>query len=388
MRLGAGGYQRLTQSIARTAAIWAAIADTNTTTIAATRRSIGWLLSRFARDATPSARSGGAVGERTGIQWTSATWNPVRGCSRVSEGCRHCYAEVVAARFSGPGLPYEGLARRVGGEARWTGKVRMVPEHLADPLRWKKPRRIFVNSMSDLFHEGLSFEQIAAVFGVMAAAGRHTFQVLTKRPQRAREFLDWIGGAGNECDLLGDHASEALIAAGIGVLEPVHHRLGSRVGWPLPNVQLGFSAEDQDTFNARWCQIAGAPAAVLFCSYEPALGPVNARGALGIGDYGPPPRRLDWIIVGGESGPGARPFNIEWVRSTIDDCREAGVACFVKQLGAKPTIADGDYRDFGFAPHVTFSGTGQGRIGCWLRDSHGGDPDEWPADLRVREFPA
>jgi protein gp37 len=108
----------------------------------------------------------------------------VRGCSRVSEGCQHCYAERVAARFSGPGKPYEGLAkigRGTGGHPKWTGVVRMVPEHLADPLRWKKPRRIFVNSMSDLFHEKLTNEEIAAVFGVMAAAPQHTFQVLTKR---------------------------------------------------------------------------------------------------------------------------------------------------------------------------------------------------------------
>lgn len=128
------------------------------------------------------------MSEKTGISWTDATWNPVRGCSKVSPGCAHCYAERVAVRFSGPGQPYEGLADRERG--RWTGAVRMVHEHLADPLRWRRPRRIFVNSMSDLFHEGLSNEEIAAVFGVMAAAPRHTFQVLTKRARRMRDALN------------------------------------------------------------------------------------------------------------------------------------------------------------------------------------------------------
>ena len=123
------------------------------------------------------------MGDATSISWTDATWNPVRGCSRVSDGCRNCYAETVAARFSGPGQAYEGLADRARKGSKWTGVVRMVPEHLADPMRWKRPRRIFVNSMSDLFHESLSNEQIAAVFGVMAAAPQHTFQVLTKRGQ-------------------------------------------------------------------------------------------------------------------------------------------------------------------------------------------------------------
>ena len=129
---------------------------------------------------------------KTGIEWTDATWNPVRGCSRVSEGCRNCYAEKVAYRFSGPGQPYEGLVRiNAAGERKleWNGQVQLVEKHLLDPLKWKEPRRIFVNSMSDLFHENIPDEWIDKIFAVMALSPQHTFQVLTKRPERMRKYL-------------------------------------------------------------------------------------------------------------------------------------------------------------------------------------------------------
>src|SRR5689334_413781 len=128
-----------------------------------------------------------SMGDGTGIEWTDATWNPIRGCSRVSEGCRNCYAERVASRFSGPGMPYEGLAK----DGKWTGAVKLVQEHLEDPLRWKRPRRIFVNSMSDLFHESLKDHEIGAVFSVIEAARNrgHVFQVLTKRPERMQAWV-------------------------------------------------------------------------------------------------------------------------------------------------------------------------------------------------------
>ena len=130
------------------------------------------------------------MGDKSKIEWTDATWNPVRGCSVVSEGCRNCYAMQVAARFSGEGQAYEGLAYRNSSGAHWTGKVRLVEEHLEDPLRWKRPRRIFVNSMSDLFHESLDEIDIGQVFGVMALAKQHTFHVLTKRPARMLSILE------------------------------------------------------------------------------------------------------------------------------------------------------------------------------------------------------
>src|SRR5712664_827659 len=150
------------------------------------------------------------MGKTTGIEWTDSTWNPIRGCSRVSEGCRNCYAESVAARFSGPGQAYEGLAEfkvtkwkegwnpinsrePLNREPRWTGEVRLIEKHLDDPIRWKEPRKIFVNSMSDLFHPGVKDDWLAAIFGVMARAPWHTYQILTKRPERMLEVL-LVGG--------------------------------------------------------------------------------------------------------------------------------------------------------------------------------------------------
>ncbi len=326
------------------------------------------------------------------IEWTDVTWNPVRGCSRVSPGCEHCYAEGMAARFSGPGLPYEGLARRAGnGEPRWTGAVRLVPEHLADPLSWRKPRRVFVNSMSDLFHERLTNEQIAAVFGVMAAAPRHTFQVLTKRADRMRDWFEWVDktkvDAGCSAAML--CAEEACNAEfdGPGAARLLGLHPGSGAAWPLPNVWLGVSVEDQQRADERIPELLKTSAAVRFISAEPLLGPVQLSrwmrpmriaaqriatrmtAALGSehvvisNESG-----LDWVIVGGESGHGARPFDLAWARSIVADCEAANVACFCKQLGADPI---------------------DGLAGCSvrLRDRKGGDMAEWPPELRVREFP-
>lgn len=263
------------------------------------------------------------MGNKTGIEWTDATWNPVRGCSRVSPGCKHCYAERVAARFCGPGQPYEGLAFRkvtVDGygedhmEPRWTGEVRLIPEHLADPLRWKRPRRIFVNSMSDLFHEKLSNEEIAAVFGVMAAAPQHTFQVLTKRPEGMREFFRWMEGWGYS-----DYRLDGYLADG--------------GAWPLPNVWLGVSVENQHYADERIPILLDTPAAIRFVSAEPLLGPVDLlysawNGAESLREMA----GIDWVIVGAESGPGARPMQEDWARSIRDQCAAAGVAFFLKQF--------------------------------------------------------
>lgn len=275
-----------------------------------------------------------------GIAWTDETWNPVRGCSRVSDGCRWCYAERVAARFSGPGQPYEGLTRK----GRWTGEVRLVPEHLADPLRWKRPRRVFVNSMSDLFHESLSDETIAAVFGVMAASPQHTFQVLTKRPERAREWFLWIssgrlgplpgGGVATTCMLIAERTD--------GTRDHPATRGPRPNDWPLPNVWLGVSVEDQAAADARIPLLLECPAAVRWISAEPLLGPIVLRP-----EWLPLPRsepddfrywvahdnRLRWVVVGGESGPGARPMHPEWARRLRDQCSAAGVPFFFKQWG-------------------------------------------------------
>jgi protein gp37 len=226
----------------------------------------------------------------------------------------------VAARFSDPGLAFEGLARRGKNGPRWTGEVRMVPEHLADPLRWKRARRVFVNSVSDLFHEKLGFERdIDPIFAVMGAAERHTFQVLTKRPRRMLEY----------------------------VLE-YERRVQERIP---RNIWLGVTAEDQQCADERIPLLLKTPAAKRFVSIEPQLGPV----LLDNGDHswltcdgrdrekndghcceshavhGDHFRGLDWVICGCESGPGARPFDDDWARALRDQCADAGVPFFYKQ---------------------------------------------------------
>ena len=370
------------------------------------------------------------MGDGTKIQWTEASWNPVRGCSRVSAGCQHCYAETQAARFSGPGQPYEGLIQITSGGPRWNGAVKFVEEHLADPLRWKRPRRIFVNSMSDLFHEALTFEQIAAIFGVMAAARQHTFQVLTKRPARAREWFAWVASRPFEGPPAIPDGPWDPMAVALGYARKADvelPRAPRTAAWPLPNVWLGVSVEDQKSAHERIPLLLGTPAAVRWVSYEPALGPVDfARLAppgfphdtfdalRGVYRGGLEAPRLDWIVVGGESGPGARPFDVAWARSTVAACKAAGVPCFVKQVGAY--VVDRNDAGFEADTHVWVEGPDTGLpvdAGAWptpvdvehdldgtvdgyqgapvrvrLKDRKGGDPSEWPTSLRVREFPS
>jgi protein gp37 len=350
-----------------------------------------------------------------GIAWTDQTWNPVRGCSRVSAGCDNCYAMFSAHRFQ---THYRGLtvlrpanASRPGVD--WSGIVRMVPEHVDDPLRWKRPRRVFVNSMSDLFHESLPFESVAAIFGVMAAAGQHQFQVLTKRPKRARAFFDW-------CDQLsltttrevipGVHLPTTILKpAGFSAL-PIQlkciaerylaeHHPASGIGpwadcgldvrrdksdplcfapvdWPLPNVWLGVSVENQATAEERLPHLMALPAAVRFVSAEPLLDRVDlSRLAHELhcdkwtdAAFACNCHRLDWVIVGGESGARPRPFDIAWAHELVSACRKEQIAVFVKQLGAYPY-------DSIVSQKLT------------LQSIKGADPSEWPADLRVQEMP-
>ena len=301
----------------------------------------------------------------TGIEWTQETWNPVTGCTKVSQGCKGCYAEGVADRF----WPTQYPPNPDGSPRRFTD-VRCHPERLDQPLRWRKPRMVFVNSMSDLFHEDVPDAFIEECFRVMWQAKQHTYQVLTKRPARMRDFV------------LRDLSREQeAIDAGIYP--------GNAQPWnPPPNVWLGVSVEDQATADERIPILLDTPAAVRFVSYEPALGPVdfgNIKAGIAMVDalagfaswpdgQLSAPEKIDWLIVGGESGPGARPFDLAWARDTIRQCREAGVACFVKQLGRDP-----------FRRVVTQFGMSESSLE--LRDRKGGSMEEWPADLRVREFP-
>jgi protein gp37 len=280
------------------------------------------------------------MGDSTTISWTDATWNVTRGCRRVSAGCENCYAERQANRFKGPGGAYEGLIKLVGGKPRWSGETRFATEHLADPLRWKSPRRIFVDSMSDLFYESFTNEQIAAVFGVMAAAPQHTFQVLTKRAKRMREWFEWMSLEEN----FSPNATMHVEAAGRdGIGDDDDDVLAERIldaEWPLPNVWLGVSVEDQAAADERIPELLATPAAVRFLSCEPLLGPVELPQH--DQSMGPSSSPLDWVIAGCESGPGARPCNVEWLRSLRDQCAAAGVPYFLKQA-----VEDHRYGRFG-----------------------------------------
>jgi protein gp37 len=288
-----------------------------------------------------------------GISWTDATWNPIRGCSRVSEGCRNCYAERVAARFNGPGLAYEGLVRMTNGHPQWNGTVRVVEAHMLDPLKWKRPQRIFVNSMSDLFHENVSDETIDRIFAVMALCPQHMFQVLTKRPER---MLAYLKQAFSEQQM--QRWVDAARRDAIVNLSPRNEAALVDLEWPLPNVWLGVSVEDQKTADERIPLLLQTPAAVRWISAEPLLGGIKLTrhhaycpihdfdGGFCTGDC-PDRQYLDWIVVGGESGPGARPMHPEWARSLRDQCVAAGVAFHFKQWGEwLPAMCDGSPGDF------------------------------------------
>lgn len=271
------------------------------------------------------------MGSKTNIEWTDATWNPTRGCSRVSAGCVNCYAETFAAtRLSGPGQAYEGLATMVNGHPRWTNTVRLVPKKLGEPLKWRSPKRVFVDSMSDLFHEQVPFAYVARVFAVMAITAReHTFQILTKRPERMRAFM------------IADETERQIEEA----MAEWTHNLD--FDWPPPNVWLGVSVEDQATADSRIPVLLQTPAAVRFISLEPQLADVDLEEYLyprfAADDpryYRPVGRGLDWIIQGGESGPARRSFDKEWARHTRDQCQAMGVAYFFKQAGGSRPAMD------------------------------------------------
>lgn len=263
----------------------------------------------------------------TGIEWCDATWNPVTGCTKVSQGCKHCYAERLFPRvYSRDRIDLSKPSGAVTSPRRFTD-VWVHPERLEQPLRWRKPKRIFVNSMSDLFHEQVPDEFIDQVFAVMGLARWHTFQVLTKRPERMQSYLCGHAAGGRH-----------IWTAGQQITMPAG-RHKPETGWPLPNVWLGVSVENQETADERIPLLLETPAAVRFLSVEPLLGPVDLVPYLFIPDpHGAPADlmpacALHWVIVGGESGPGARPMPPAWVRSIRDQCVMSGVKFFFKQWG-------------------------------------------------------
>ncbi|KOX55116.1 hypothetical protein ADL19_13530 [Streptomyces purpurogeneiscleroticus] len=312
----------------------------------------------------PPSRREAPVAESS-IEWTEQTWNPIVGCSVVSPGCTNCYAMRMAARLERMGQDrYRGLTRPSKAGAVWTGEMRFVDEALTLPLRRRKPTTWFVNSMSDLFHESVPDEWIDCVFAVMALTPTHTFQVLTKRAARMRAYLSDLDTPGRIRGWIESHEAHS---------GPVAHfpHLGPEGRWPLPNVWLGVSAEDQRRADERVPDLLFTPAAVRFVSAEPLLGPIDfdririgndalhVWNALGqrIGDIGAAGVRLDWVIVGGESGPGARPMHPDWARQIRDACAAADVAFHFKQHGAWVST-EGWYADHPVSlPIRTWTGT-------------------------------
>jgi len=258
--------------------------------------------------------SGGENMSQTSIEWTDVTWNPVRGCVKVSPGCKHCYAETFAERFRGvSGHPYEQ-----GFDPR------LVPEKLAEPLRWRKGRRVFVNSMSDLFGEFVPDDYIAAVFGVMVSAHWHVFQVLTKRAERLPLFIKWLANQAESFSHLGSSFARACLSCvDVHAIAQDFARptLPRRSHFPFPNVHLGVSVEDRKYGLPRIEHLRKTPAAVRFLSIEPLLEDLGRIDLTGIHQ----------VIVGAESGRGARPMNEDWVRSIRDQCVAQGVPFFYKQ---------------------------------------------------------
>lgn len=335
---------------------------------------------------------------QTGIQWchvpgyVGATWNPTVGCTRVSPGCSNCYAftlhdqrfaaqlraadaffaerGIVAKDGRGGGTAAVNrprLARDMGAslplppqyDVPFSTVQVLGEDRLTEPLRKRKPHAYFVDSMSDLFHPDVSDEVIDRVFAVMALSPRHLFMILTKRPERMREYID---SAGAVIQRILERTSDEAQAQAIYEAE-----------WPLPNAWIGTSVEDQERADERIPMLLDTPAAVRFLSCEPLLGPVDLSTHLGIApNHGDLAGLLSWVIVGGESGKGARPFDLGWARSLRDQCAAAGVPYFLKQLGASP------YTN----PFHRF-----GQDWIRLKHNHGGNPDEWPQDLRVREWP-
>lgn len=357
------------------------------------------------------------MSQTSNIEWTDATWNPVRGCAKVSPGCANCYAETFAERWRGvPGHAYEqGF------------DLRLVPEKLDEPLRWRagvkescsrcmgsdskndaiacgacegrgwtmRPKRVFVNSMSDLFQDGVPDEFIDRAFAIMALASQHTFQVLTKRAERMRDYIQSRTSPG---------VSRAALAQSLvghpHDLPPANGGYQIPYDWPLRNVWLGVSVENQPMYDKRIGDLLRTPASVRFLSVEPMLGPIDLRmGGMSMPDYAAhnPLPQVNWIIVGGESGPGARPCNIDHIHSIVEQCQSASVPVFVKQLGAKPWADNNPIEKRKKYPYetpdeqaaaVTALGEYFENVDVYkLKDRKGGDMSEWPADLRVREFP-
>ena len=295
------------------------------------------------------------MADGTKIEWTDASWNPIRArnrktgavghyCEKISPGCAQCFASAMQPRFHMP--EFLGRVERVHFGDNKGVEVFLDEKILDQPLRWKKPRMIFPCSMTDLFGAWVPDEWIDKILTVMALCPQHVFQVLTKRAERMASFISHCRF--NKLDAAARSMGYTLEFAGIPL-----------VPWPLKNIWAGVSVENQDqTKRISW--LRKTPAAILWLSLEPLLGPLELDLS-----------GISWLVIGGESGRTARPCQLEWIRSIIKQCREAGVPCFVKQLGR----------------HVHLTSPGGQLTSWWPNHPKGGDMAEWPEDVRVRQMP-
>ena len=359
------------------------------------------------------------MADHSTISWTDATWPIVAGCEYASPGCSNCWAVRDSWRLAHNPNPkvhnaYFGTVDKLpSGKLVWSGIIRPLPERLDWPLKWRGFKRIFVCSQADLFHPKVPNEFIAAAFGVMAVCPQHTFQVLTKHPGRMRSFFEWVAGQQNgAAETCAWEARHVPGVSGWQHDEPVE--------WPLPNVWIGVTVEDQRRAEERIPELLRTPAAKRWLSVEPMLEAINLRqswvdylegwtaeqvccgrrrGGECCGDPDAQQvqtERIDWVVCGGESAQtraNTRPFAIEWARDLMQQCRAASVPFFMKQLGTAPTWRGHSGPGEHWPADTTKNDTGHGYFAIMPPVGKGSrykfhDPEHWPEDLRVQEFPA
>lgn len=268
-----------------------------------------------------------------GIIWTGETVNITRGCSLDSDGCKNCYAMAMAGRFSGPGMPYEGLVMKTSQGYKWNGEIKLVPAMLSDLLRKTKPRTIFIDSMSDLFHESVPDAYIDKFFAVAAITEQNIYQLLTKRAERARDYLQGLQARAFEvAGALLEDPEVCTFSEGSQKWHDAAYKIQRAIAaGPLKNVHMGVSAENQPMANRRVAALVDTPAAVRWISIEPMLGPIDLTPWLKRRSDGTP--LIHWVVAGGESGPDSRPMHPAWPRALEEQCSDTGTAFLFKQWG-------------------------------------------------------